>query len=112
MEIVRRNNPRGQYKSRTNEENNYQYFKERKDGWTFSVVCNYGTRGQQEGLFEVGIWNNLQEDHAVIVVNTHCTFQLVASYEKQFDTDPKKLAMKSDAYWSGEGLPRKYQSIH
>ena len=96
-EIVHSKNPRKSHFG----ENAYQYFKQRKDGWTFSVVCNHGTQGQEFGLFEVGIWDNSNPKHNVIIIDTHLNFSEVAKIEKQFDKDPIKLAEKYDVpTWS------------
>jgi hypothetical protein len=92
-EIVQTINP-----ERMAEKNDYQYFKRRIDGWTFSVVCNRGTHGQDLGLFEIGVWDSSNPEHIVIIVQTHCDFKQVVKFEKQFDEDPRKLARKASGF--------------
>jgi len=74
-------------------ENHYQYYKERKDGWIFSVVCNRLTAGNEIGLFEIAMWQRVGNDE-IIVIDTHRSFDAVAKYEKAFDKNPAKLYMK------------------
>lgn len=74
-----------------NKENDYQYYKQRKDGWTFSVVCSRAVMSYEIGLFEIGIWG---ADTEIIVVDAGCDFSDVVRIEKQFDKDPEKLAKK------------------
>ena len=89
--IVQRTNKR-----RSEIANNYQYFKEREDGWVFSVVCNRGTQGQEEGFFEIAVWNDRQNYLRAIVIDTYLNFSDVAKIEKQFDINPKRLADRHD----------------
>ena len=86
-EIIARTNPEKRY------ENQYQYYKERKDGWVFSVVCNQATREYEVGLFEVGLWQRVGNEE-IVIVDTYCSFDKVAKYEKAFDKNPAKLYMK------------------
>ena len=86
-EIIARVNPRRVI------ENNYQYYKERKDGWILSVVCNRMTKANEMGLFEVALWQRVGNE-TIVIVNTHCSFDEVAKHEKAFDKNPAKLYMK------------------
>ena len=86
-EIVSRTNPEKRHK------NQYQYYKERKDGWVLSVVCNQATREYEVGLFEVGLWQRVGNE-TIVIADTQCSFDEVAKYEKDFDKNPAKLYMK------------------
>ena len=86
-EIVARVNPKKGI------ENNYQYYKERKDGWILSAVCNQATREYEVGLFEVALWQRVGNE-TIVIADTQCSFDEVAKYEKDFDKNPAKLYMK------------------
>lgn len=86
-EIIARVNPRRVI------ENNYQYYKERKDGWILSIVCNKITRENEIGLFEVALWQRVGNE-TIVIADTNCSFDDVAYYEKAFDKNPAKLYMK------------------
>ena len=45
------------------------------------------------GLFEVGLWQRVGNE-TIVIVDTYCSFDKVAKYEKDFDKNPAKLYMK------------------